>query len=238
MKRTKSLERFFYALDYEKRIKSSLTKKQLLVYTYLMSISKWDAQAKEEHYHVYFNSFTVKDACSKIGISQPTWRTAIQKLDKEGLIAVKDKWYKINFPATYAPLHIHLISFLLEFSAAINNSGNLVGVYATLYRYWKICQDNDQRCCVSINQLLKLFEARHDEITGKYYELLMGLFITQGLMTIKMNDKKYKGTLYTEYEIQFVNTQLPTPLGAKNYGVDDVKEIVEALETSLDNEQD
>lgn len=238
MKRTKSLERFFYALDYEKRIKSSLTKKQFLIYTYLMSISKWDSQSKEEHYYVYFNSFTVKEACAKIGISQPTWRTAIQKLEKENLIATRDKWYKINFPTTYAPLHIHLISFLLEFSAAINNSGNLVGVYATLYRYWKVCKDNNQCCCVSINQLLKLFEVRHDEITGRYYELLMSLFMCQGLMTIKMNNKKYKGIPYTEYEIQFVNTQLPTVLNSKSYGTDDVKEIIEALETSLEIEQD
>ena len=49
MKRIKSLERYFYALDYEKRIKTTLTKKQFLVYTYLMSISKWDSQSKEEH---------------------------------------------------------------------------------------------------------------------------------------------------------------------------------------------
>lgn len=234
MKRIKSLERYFYALDYEKRIKTTLTKKQFLVYTYLMSISKWDSQSKEEHYYVYFNSFTVKDACSKIGISQPTWRTAIKKLQEEGLIDICSSWYKIHFPSTYAPLHIHLISFLLEFSAAINNSGNLVGVYATLYRYWKVCQDNGQKCCVSINQLLKLFEVHHYEATGKYYELLMGLFMTQGLMTISTNDKKYKGNLYTEYEIKFVNTQLPASIQEKTYGPDDVKEIVEALETSVE----
>lgn len=57
MKRTKSLERYFYALNYEARIKSKLTKKQFAVYTYLLSISKWDAQTSEYHYYVYWNSF-------------------------------------------------------------------------------------------------------------------------------------------------------------------------------------
>ena len=33
LKRTKSLERYFYAVDYEKKIKSKLTKKQLVEVT-------------------------------------------------------------------------------------------------------------------------------------------------------------------------------------------------------------
>lgn len=65
MKRVKSLERYFYALDYEKEIKSKLTSKQFIVYTYLLSISKWDSQTKEEHYYVYFNSFTAKEEDGK-----------------------------------------------------------------------------------------------------------------------------------------------------------------------------
>lgn len=236
MKRTKSLERYFYALDYEKRIKSSLTKKQLLVYTYLMSISKWDAQGKEEHYYVYTNSFVIKDVCKKLGISQPTWRSAIKKLGEENLIKERETWYEICFPAAYAPLHIHLISFLLEFSSFITNSGNLVGVYATLYKYWKFCQDNYKKCTVTINQLLKLFETKHDELTGRYYELILGLFTSQGLTVIKENRKKFQNHYYTEYEIQFMNQQLPPGLN-KEYGSDDIKEIVEALETSLENDE-
>lgn len=234
MKRTKSLERYFYALDYEKKIKTNLTKKQFLVYTFLLSISKWDAQSGEQHYYVYKNSFTIRDITARLNISQPTWRSAIKKLESEGYIIVKQDWYEINFPNTFAPLHIQLISFLLQFSMVINNSGNLVGVYATLYKYWSFCQDNNSKCCISINQLLKLFEARHDALAGKYYELLLGLFATQGLMTIKMNDRKYQGQSYIEYEILNVNTQLPVQLINQTYGPEDIKDVIAAIENSIE----
>jgi hypothetical protein len=39
----KNQERDFEALDYGKEEKAKLTAKQYLVYSYLMSISKWDA---------------------------------------------------------------------------------------------------------------------------------------------------------------------------------------------------
>ena len=132
MKRVKSLERYFYALDYEKEIKSKLTSKQFIVYTYLLSISKWDSQTKEEHYYLYFNSFTAKEAAAVCGISQPTWRAAIKRLLELNFIQNKEgeKWYTIPFPKVYAPLNTRLISTLLQFSMAINNSGNLAGYIA------------------------------------------------------------------------------------------------------------
>ena len=233
LKRTKSLERYFYAVDYEKKIKSKLTKKQFSVYTYLLSQSMWDAQTKEQHYYVYKNSFTITEAAAKLKISRPTWRAAIDKLKKENFISEQEKWYEIYFPKDFAPLHRSLISFLLDFSVELNG-GNLVGVYATLYKYWYYCQSNDKPCCISINQLLHLFEARHDNVSGRYYEIALAIFESQGLMIIQHNNKKFNGGQYTEYEIKSVNTQLPKNLADTNYGPDDVKEIVEALETSVE----
>ena len=215
-------------------MKTKLTKKQFLVYTFLLSISKWDAQTKEEHYYVYKNSFVIKDACAKIGISQPTWRAAIKKLKDEFYIQEYDNWFTIDFPATYAPLNIKLISLLLEFSIVMNNGGNLVGVYATLYRYWSYCKNNGSKCCITINQLLKLFEATFTHEAGRYYEVLLGLFYSQGLITMKMNTKKYLGQDYTEYEILDVNCQLPVSMQERNFGPDDIKDIIGALQNSID----
>ena len=79
----KSQERLFEALNYGKIEKAKLTTKQYLVYSYLMSVSKWDAQDKEKHYYVYKNSFLIKDICVLLNISQPTWRSAIKKLKEK-----------------------------------------------------------------------------------------------------------------------------------------------------------
>lgn len=59
-KRTKSLERYFYSLDYEKKIKSKLTRKQFAIYTYLLYLSNWNSIEGENHYYVYRNSFNIK----------------------------------------------------------------------------------------------------------------------------------------------------------------------------------
>lgn len=231
MKRVKSLERYFYALDYEKEIKSKLTSKQFIVYTYLLSISKWDSQTKEEHYYVYFNSFTAKEAAAVCGVSQPTWRAAIKRLLELNFIQNKEgeKWYTIPFPKVYAPLNTRLISTLLQFSMAINNSGNLAGVYSTLYRYWHNCYENEKRCCITISSLVKLFGGREELSTYKYYEILLHLFNSTGLMLINFNSKKYCGKKYTEYEIKFVNNQLPESLKNECYGSDSIKDIIESL---------
>ena len=236
MKRTKSLERYFYALDYEKQIKSKLTSKQFAVYTYLLSISKWDAQSKEQHYYVYFNSFSAKDGAEKCNISQPTWRTAIKKLLELGFICQgsEEKWYTIPFPKEYSALNTKLLGTLLQFSAVFSNGGGLAGVYSTLHRYWRSCYNNEKSCTVTISALINLFGGHRDIVTCKYYEILLHLFNSTGLMKINFNKKKYCGKNYTEYEILFVENSLPEELENEGYGADDIKDIVIAIENTIE----
>lgn len=65
--------------------------------------------------------------------------------------------------------------------------------------------------------------------TYKYYEILLHLFNSTGLMLINFNSKKYCGKKYTEYEIKFVNNQLPESLKNECYGSDSIKDIIESL---------
>ena len=53
-------------------------------------------------------------------------------------------------------------------------------------------------------------------------------------MTIQHNNRKFNGGNYIEYEIKFVNTQLPEELTDNNYGPDDIKDVVEAIENSIE----
>ena len=61
-----------------------------------MSISKWDSQTKENHYYVYKNSFTITSAAAAVGISRPTWRTAIEKLEEAKYIKDMGDHYRIK----------------------------------------------------------------------------------------------------------------------------------------------
>lgn len=143
-------QRDFEALDYGRQAKAKLTAKQYLVYSYLMSISKWDSQDKESHYYVYKNSFVVNSACKLLGMTAPTWRAAIKKLTEEGYIYQFDKYYIIDIPNSYAPLHINLIKTLVQFGSQIRNGGHIVSVYSVLYKFWKYQIDNNAQCVITI----------------------------------------------------------------------------------------
>lgn len=222
-------ERDFEALDYGAKQKASLTEKQYLVYSYLMSISKWNATEKEKHYYVYKNSFKIKDAVEIIGISQPTWRSAITKLKEEGYITDVDYAYQIYVPNSYAPLHIELIAFLVKFGKVIEKGGCIVSVYSVIYKYWQSCLSAKQNCDITVNQLHKLFIKRGHKDSVLPFEIMLDTFQSQGLIAFTKIADVYKGQNYNKYRINYVNTQMPSGLKNKGYGPDDITQIVDAL---------
>lgn len=226
---SKSQDRLFEALNYGKGEKAKLTTKQYLVYSYLMSISKWDALDKEQHYYVYKNSFLIKDACTLIGISQPTWRTAIKKLKEEFYIQEFDKYFIIEIPNTYAPLNIDLIKFLLPFGAAIENGGNIISLYSIIYRYWQYSTNNEKVCEITINQLRKLFNTKHDKTVLTSYRIMLNLFEYYGLIKVNKVGRQFQGNPYTGYIIQKVELSLPKNIGLDENGPDNIEDILASL---------
>lgn len=233
----KSQSRLFEALNYGSKEKSKLTTKQYLVYSYLMSISKWNPKRREDHYYVYKNSFTVVGACKKINISQPTWRTAIEKLWKLGYIEDGGDYYEILMPEVYAPLDINLIRFLLPFGSTIQNGGNIISVYSIIYLYYYYCSENRDTCEITLNQLRKLFNERHDNDTVQKYRLMLSLFESYGLIYMKKVGRQYNGNPYTGYIIQGVRLDLPNDNEiAEEYSPDDIADILKALNLSIEND--
>ena len=226
----KSQERLFEALSYGKDEKAKLTKKQYLVYSYLVSISKWDAQDRERHYYVYKNSFQVKDASKIVGITQPTWRGAIKKLEEEGYIQDFEKYYLIELPYAYAPLNIDLIKFLLSFGCVIKNGGNIVSVYSIIYRYWKYSKDNGQECEITINQLRKIFQTKRREDTSITYKVMLNLFEFYGLVKIQRVGREFAGAPYTGYIIKNVSLKPPVNLDLDSLAPSNIDDILKALE--------
>ena len=225
----KSQERLFEALNYGKTEKAKLTTKQYLVYSYLMSVSKWDAQDKEKHYYVYKNSFLIKDVCVLLNISQPTWRSAIKKLKEKLYIQEFDKYYIIDIPNTYAPLNINLIKFLLQFGSVIDNGGNIISVYSLIYRYYKFCCDNNQICEITINQLRKIFNIKTSKEVLTTYRLMIDIFEIYNLMEIDRVGKQFQGNPYLSYVIKNVNLNVSKDLISDNGGPDNIENIIAAL---------
>lgn len=228
-----SYDRDFEALDYGKTQKAKLTAKQYLVYSYLMYISVWDAKSKEDHYYVYKNSFKIKDACAIIGISQPTWRTAIEKLEKTSYLRDVGYAYLIYIPNSYVPLHIDLIKYLTEFGACVENGGSIVSVYSVICKYWERTKHSNEGCEITINQLHKIFITRGHKTSRRPFEIMMGIFETTGLMAITEIPDVYGGEDYIRYKINYVSKDLPKGLRNRGYGPDDITNIVDALNNSI-----
>lgn len=204
-------ERYFKVVDYEKRKKGPLTEKQYLVYAYLLSISKWNPT--ESHYYVYKNSFLVKDACKLIGVSQPTWRSALKKLDKERYIFIneKEKYYKIYFDVSWAKLDLSLIKFLVESSYTFNDKigGICPSLYGVICRYWNISKRANQECFIVLSQLSDLFFGERTKAHLFGIWTMLQIFQKLKLMYITEIPKINKnGKDYIAYRIDFVETKL------------------------------
>ena len=197
---SKSTQRRYEALDYEVQ-KSRLTTKQYLVYSYLLSISKWNAEDNEQHYYVYKNSFKVKDACEFLKISQPTWRKAIDKLQECHYLLAEGKRYKIRIPQPYVQIEISLIKTLLSFGISIG-CGNIISIFSLLYSYWESCKKMNEECTITIGQLKKIFTTKKGTESTILYKTALAILESLGLLEISTRTQSYNGITYNVYLIK------------------------------------
>lgn len=234
----KSSDRAYESLIYKSKRSAKLTVKQYLVYSYLMSISKWNAKDHENHYYVYKNSFKVKDACALLDISQPTWRSAIKKLIDLSYIYYNEttQAYLIYQPLKpFAPLDYRLIRELVTIGTQIGKmsngevGGNIVSVYSLLYTYWMSC-GNDP-CNITISQLKQIYTTKRKAETTVYYRYMLGYFHAAGLMDIQYHTGEIGGNTYIYYSIKNVKTALPVNYD-QDSPVDDIMVILKAINSS------
>lgn len=235
----KAQSRWYEALDYEQKVKASLSAKQYLVYSYLLSISKWNSQEREEHYYVYLKEIIVKEVCEILHISQPTWRAALDKLERLGYIFIyKEKGYiLINYAKkSYAPLNIDVIKYLMSMGSCIVNGGNIVAVYSVIYKYWLFQTENHDSCEITINQLKSLFVSHRSTEITQTYKLMLAVFSSSGLIDCQIVIREKNGNPYQAYLIKNVRLDLPEEQKVEDYGSLDACNILSALEKTLDNE--
>lgn len=190
--------RFFESLDYNVKQKSKLSAKQYLVYSYLVSISKVNDLKTT---FVNKKSLVIKEACSFLKISQPTWRTAIKKLISESYICDKGNFYEIKLPQLRTTLPTQIIKFLVNVGIQ-TGCGEIVAVYSTIYKYWEFCKRNNEFCEITISQLSSLFSERRDLKTLEKYRGILKIFKDYGLVDFEEIKCQVKGINYFAYRIK------------------------------------
>lgn len=233
---SKSTQRCVEAISLEKPKPCKLTDKQYLVYAYLLSISKWNAETKEHHYYIYKNSFTVKDACEFLQITQPTWRAAIAKLKSAYYITEdNNKFYKIRVPNLYTPIELDVIKELITYGTKLGKeyrSGYLVSVYSTLSRYFVECQRQGIACEITAGQLRELYSTNGTKKNNDIFRMMLGLFFTIGLISMEVIPCSYNGVRFLKYRIKNIATCLPKAQKV-NYGEQTSLELLSNIEEQL-----
>ena len=232
---SKTTQRRYEAFEYKEKEKAVLTTKQYLVYSYLMSISKWNWKENEQHYYVYKNSFKVKDACQLLDISQPTWRNTIKKLKEFGYITITDTGYKIYFSKTYVPIELNLIKTLLSFGIKIG-CGNIVSIYSLIYKYWEACKKDREECTITIGQIKKIFTTKRNESDTVLYKTVLSIFESLGLIELSVRTKSYNGVKYNEYLIKKARLNTDYSIELDSNSPSNVQTILEKIKVDTVDE--
>lgn len=213
------------ALPYGEEKEVRLTNKQYLVYAYLVSISIFNPFDSINQYYVYKKSFQIKNACKILNITQPTWRNAITALISNNYIVKNSDYYTIKIPDDCVPLEVNLIKFLLKIGSQIETGGNIVEVYAEIFRYWKKCIENQDNCKITITKLKLPFTCQREKEVTSTYKLLLKVFDYFNLIEIKKSKKN--GALGNIYIIKNISSFLPKEVS--DISVEDIKKVLDSL---------
>lgn len=236
---SKSTQRRYEALEYQSK-PAILTQKQYLVYSYLISLSKWNSQENEKHYYVYKNSFVIKDACELLGITAPTWRSSIKKLHDYGLLIEGQesihKQYKIAIPKNYAPLDLSVIKLLLPYATVLTpiGGGNIISVYSLIYRYWIACSKEKESCEITVNQIKSMFNQRTAKSNYMIYKIMLDIFKATGLINYSECLRTNNGIQYRAYIIKKVEHEIRYDLGLDKNSISNANDLINKI--GKDNE--
>ena len=121
------------------------TSKQMAVYFAYLVRSKRNPNGLEPYRYLYKKDIIKKELGEQLGISQPTIRSAEQKLVEKGYMQYSGDGKIIYFPDTtlFSWIPIKTIMALLELSKAVDGGGDLLRLYAVLYHF----RESEQEFC-------------------------------------------------------------------------------------------
>ena len=93
----------------------NLTSSESALYYYLLSISLWNAEVRENHYFVSKKNVNKTEIAKKLGIGKTTIFRAFTNLINKSIIKESDKYYYIRHPRYYAYIGQKTLAYLINF---------------------------------------------------------------------------------------------------------------------------
>ena len=185
-----------------------LTAKQWKIYYYLLSVSKYNSQKREDHRYVYKKDFNISACCRMLGIkSNQTFYNAIAALSKHGLV-YDDGAHFLLYYNNWIDINKDVLSNLIDYSNGEDREQyiDLLRLYLIFKKLDSIAENAEERQ-VTKRQLILLLG--HSDTTTENYktiETYLALLSFWGLIELKTHTAYNSNTgSYTVYHLQKVN---------------------------------
>lgn len=163
---------------------NKITDKQWSVYYYLLSISNWNEERKEDHRYVYKDKLNISAASRTLGIGRDTIYRALRCLEEYSLIYTMDYQYYIPTPEVYAEVNLKTVQFLLKFRKFIGI--DLLRTYLILRKYYSLCKKDGKIKYFVKKEIIDLLG--HSTSDTSFYhlvEIYLSLLEKWGLVELK-----------------------------------------------------
>lgn len=175
-----------------------LTQKQWLVYYWILAHSFWNPQ--ENHYYIYKDRMKSGEIQRGVGVTAPTVRAAIEKLQTVGALSVHpyiETAYILNRPTIYTSLDTDILKFLLSFHEFFGS--DLVTLYAILRRLWVL----EGTVHFNLSQFAIVMGMLKQNVSKQQLYLMLILYKSAGLA--KIDKKTHNNTLGQEVTTFYVS---------------------------------
>lgn len=166
-----------------------LTNKQLAVYYWLVTNSRWNSKEQENHYYIYNSDFTNTQIGKELNIkSRDTVRNALNTLEMYGYICRLKEYIVIPHAEKITYLDVRLIKWLLKQSKVKSVGAEFILFYSILKRLFEINSKNDKKTDVTPSLMMKLlgYSPNETPIYDKF-RLYFAIFEHYGLIKLKKN---------------------------------------------------
>lgn len=173
----------------------------------MLSVSRYNAAAVENHRYIYKKDFNVTNACKELGIkSKQTFYNAIDRLQLAGLIDIATNVYYL-YAINWIEINVGILSGLVSYAKTRDQDIDLLRVYLILKKMNKIAEKKTDKD-FTLRQLCILLG--HSDKTNVYYENIrtyLALLSFWGLIELKQHKEfnQSLGVAYTIYHLQSIS---------------------------------
>ena len=174
----------------------NLTSSESALYYYLLSISLWNAEVRENHYFIPKKKVNKAEIAKKINISRATIYRAFSGLMEKSIIKESDKYYYIRHPRYYAYIGQRTLAYLINFFPVFGP--DIIRVCALMY-HWEKLYGKDG---LSVSDVVEMLgQSRQLVENRKKVRAILSFLHGEGFIEYYITTEGYNGITFPMYHI-------------------------------------